>query len=85
MSKRVVHRNDVRMIEPGTGQRLAAEAFNSGLIARDVAFQHLDGDLAIKECVMPQPDLGHSAASNVAVELVSVADEPWFELNSRHD
>ena len=73
------------MIKPSTGQRLTAEAFNSGLVARDMAFQHLDGHLTIKERVVPQPDLGHSAASNVAVESVSVANEPWFEFNSRHD
>jgi hypothetical protein len=55
------------MIKPSTCQRLTAEAFNRGFVARDVAFQHLDGDLAIKKCVVPQPDFGHSAASNVAV------------------
>ena len=73
------------MIKPRTGQRLTAEAFNSGLVARDVAFQHLDGNLAIEKCVVSQPDFGHSAAGNVAVESVSVANEPWFEFNSRHD
>ena len=55
------------MIKPRTGQRLTAEAFNSGLVACDVAFQHLDGNLAIEKCVVPQPDFGHSAAGNVAV------------------
>jgi hypothetical protein len=41
--------------------------------------------LAIEKRVVPQPDLGHAAAGNVTVQSVSVADEPWFEFDSRHD
>lgn len=85
MGERVVHRNDVRVIQPGTRQGFTTEPLDGGFIARDVTLQYLDGHLPVEKRVVSEPHLGHSATSNETFKSVSVANEPRFEFSSRHD
>jgi hypothetical protein len=85
MSKRVVDRNDVGVIQPGTRQSFATESLDGGFVTRDVALQYLDGYLPVEKRVVTKPHFGHTTSSDETFEPVAVADEPWFEFSSGHD
>jgi hypothetical protein len=85
MGERVVHRNDVGMIQSSASQGFATESLDGRFISRDMAFQDLNGDLSVEKRVVPEPYFGHSTASNETFESVAVANEPRFEFSSGHD
>ena len=72
---RVVNGDDVRMVQPGDGDRLAPESLGDHRIGGEVRLQPLDGDLAIELDVGRQPHLGHAALRDPPLEVVSPGEQ----------
>ena len=70
----VVDGDDRRVVQRGRGLRLAAEADLEGRVAREVAAQHLDGDLAAEPQVAAAVHLGHAAAAEHPADLVALTE-----------
>ncbi len=74
----VVDRDDVRVGQPGDGDRFAAEAFGDDGIGGEVGLQPLDRDLAIEIGVGRDPHLGHATLADAALQLISVGEQHVF-------
>jgi hypothetical protein len=75
---RVVHRDDVGVLETRGEQDLAQEPL-AAQRGREVRLQHLESDHAVVAEVPGQPDGGHSAASELALDDVAAA-QPLCEI-----
>ena len=60
--------HDVRVHEPGGGQRLAAEARDEARVLREVLGEQLHGDVALEPRVEREPDGRHAADAEAALE-----------------
>ena len=70
---RVVHGDDVRVIQRRRRLCLSPEARLKDRVLRQVASQHLDGDDARQASVEAQVDFGHSASPDERTDLVSAS------------
>ena len=68
---RVVHREDVRVLEPGGGLDLPQEALGPER-GGELGAEHLDGHLAVVPQVLRQVDRGHPPAPELALDDVAV-------------
>ena len=71
---RVEDLHDVRVLEPGGGERLAAEAGDEGLVLGQVLGQQLDRHRPLEHLVGGQEDGGHAAGAEAALEPVAAGD-----------
>ena len=67
----VVDRDDVRVREPGGVRRLAAEALDELLVVRVPLVEDLHRDVAAELLVLGEPDVGHAARAELALEPVA--------------
>ena len=67
--------HDVRVHEPGGGERLAAEARDEARVLRQVLGEQLDRDVALQPRVERELDGGHAADAEAALEPVAVGEE----------
>jgi hypothetical protein len=68
---RVEERQDVRMVQAGGDTDLPQEAIGAEQ-GGDVRSQHLQGHLAFELQVLGEPDRGHAARTELAVEAVTI-------------
>ena len=71
----VVDGDDVRVVQPGDGDRLAPEALGDDRIGGEVRLEPLDGDLAVELDVGGQPHLGHPAVPDPPLEVVAAGEQ----------
>ena len=64
----------VRVLEAGRRLGLAAEALDELLVLGEAVVEDLDRDLAIELGVVGEPDVGHPARADLALELVALVD-----------
>src|SRR5262249_33710394 len=69
----IVQRKDVRMLEPGRDLDLAQESLGAE-DGRDVVAEHLEGDESSVFDVAGKKDGSHTAATELALDDVAVAD-----------
>jgi len=67
----VVHRNDVGMIELGGGLGLAQQT-GAAFGAQAGSAQHLDGHIAVEQCIVRAIDDAYAAAAQLRVEAVAL-------------
>src|SRR4051794_3443948 len=67
----VEHADDVGVLEPRRGGRLAPEALHELAVAGEAAVQHLERDLAAELRVLRAVDVGHPARADAAHDLVT--------------
>ena len=67
----VVDGDDVRVGQPGDGDRLAAEALGDDGVGGEARLEPLEGDLAVEREVGGQPHLGHPALREASLEPVA--------------
>ena len=70
----VEHLHDVRVHQPGGGQRLAAEARDERRVVGQVLGQQLDRDVALEPLVERQVDRRHPADAEAALDPVAPGD-----------
>ena len=70
----VVDADHVRVLEPGRGLRLAAEALDELRVLGEALVQELERDPAVEHRVVGEPDVRHPAAAEAADQRVAVAD-----------
>src|SRR5262245_47782938 len=56
----LMDRRDIRMVEPGEGERLLAEALANRLVGEHSRGKNLEGDVALQALVTGEIDLSHS-------------------------
>ena len=71
----VEDRDDVRMRETGGVRRLPPEALDELRVVRVAVVEHLDRDLAAELLVLGEPDVGHAAAAELALEAVAARED----------
>ena len=71
----VVDRDDVGVRQPGGVGRLAAEALDELLVVRVALVEDLHRDAAAELLVLGEPDVGHPARAELALEAVAVCEE----------
>ena len=71
----VVHAGDVGMGQVGRGLGLPTEPLDEGRVGGELREEHLDRDHAVQREVAGQVDLGHSAAGDLALDLVAAAQQ----------
>ncbi len=83
----VVDGDDVRVVEAGRRDRFATEPFGDDGIGGERRLEPLDRHLAIECEVDRQPDLGHAALREHALQLVPLRDDGGSGRRSRsgHD
>jgi hypothetical protein len=81
----VQHRQHMRMLQPGRGPDLPLEPLRAER-RREVRMEHLERDRPVVPEVAGEPDGGHAAAAQLALELVSVP-QPFAQCGDRvgHD
>ena len=67
--------DDVRVLEAGGSLCLALEALHELGVLREVVVQDLDRDLAVELGVVREPDVGHPARADLAVQAVALVDD----------
>ena len=84
LDQAVVHRDDVRVVQPGRCARLPVEPVSSPQICARVQVDRLDGDGTVQHGVMRPPDLPHATGPDLLVESIARPDElpgdEWFVL-----
>jgi hypothetical protein len=63
---------DVRMIEGGEDLRLSPESSEAVRVRRERIWQHLQGIVPLKRCVVRSPDLAHAALADQGIDLIRV-------------
>ena len=71
----VVDGDDVGMVQPGDGDRLAPEPFGDHRIGGEVRLEPFDGDPAIELDVGGDPHLGHPTVPDPPIEVVSAREQ----------
>ena len=71
----VVDADDVRVLEPGRGLRLAPEALDEVRVLREPAVQQLQRDLAAELLVLGQEHVGHPAGAQPRDHPVAAVDD----------
>ena len=71
---RRVHRDDVRVAEPGDGTRLGEETAADRLVGGELGMDRLDGDPAVERGVGGEEDDAHAAATQLPLESIL-----WFQ------
>ena len=71
----VVHRDDVRVVQAGGGDGLAAEALGDDGVGGEVRLEPFHRHLAVEREVGGQPHLGHATLGELPLQLVSVGDD----------
>ena len=71
----VVDGDDVRVIQPGDGDRFAPEPFGDHGIGGEVRLQPLDGDPAVELDVGGDPHLGHPTVTDPPFEVVPLREQ----------
>ena len=67
-------------------RRLAAEALDELHVVRVPLVEHLDRDLATELLVLGEPDVGHAAATELALEPVPAGEDGAASLvDGRHE
>jgi len=74
----VVDADDVRVVQAGSCLRLPLEAHLEGAVGGQIDAQPFDRDLAIQPQIAGSPDLGHAAASDDRLELVTASQDHWL-------
>jgi hypothetical protein len=72
----VVDRDDVRVVERGSGSRLAGEAGDELRVVGKAGVHDLDRDPTVEAGVGREVDAGHPAAGDAAANRVSPVEEP---------
>ena len=62
--------HDVRVDQPGGGERLAAEAGHESRVVGEMLGEQLDRDIALQALVERQLDRGHPADAEAALDPV---------------
>jgi hypothetical protein len=65
---------DVRVAQPGRGERLLPEPVPERVVAGELRREHLDGDVAAECLVVAAPDHRHAAGPEPLDEAVAVSD-----------
>jgi hypothetical protein len=76
----VVDVDDVRVRQAGGRLRLTAEPLDEVGVGGELGEQHLDRDLAVEQEVARGEHVGHAAASDPFVDLVTVVDDRRFAV-----
>ena len=63
------------MVEVGRRLCLTAEAFDEGLIAGVLGEEHLDRHRTVEQEIACEVHVGHAAAGELAMELVSIIED----------
>jgi hypothetical protein len=66
---------DVRVAQPGGGQRLLPQPVAEAVVVGELRGQHLDRDGPVQHLVVGAPDDGHAAGAEPFEQAVPVADE----------
>ena len=81
----VVDRDDVRVREARGMRRLATEPLDELRVVRVPLVEHLDRDLATELLILGEPDVGHAAAPELALEPVPAGKDGAASLvDGRH-
>ena len=76
-------RDDVRVREAGRVRCLAPEALDELRVVRVALVEHLDRDLATELLILGEPDVGHAAAPELALEPVAAREDRPASLVDR--
>ncbi len=71
----VVDRDEVRVLEPGGDARLAAEAPQVDVVARERVGEDLHRDRPLQPLVEAEPDHRHPAVAEAAAQAVAAAEQ----------
>jgi len=79
LGDRVVDGDDVRVVQPGDGDGLAAEALGDHGVCRERRLEELDGDGARQQGVGGQPHLGHASLREASLQPVALGEHRWWQ------